>query len=241
MKLRKKAAVAVAVGAMAAIGVSLVTSSAAHAEVTAPDPILVSSENVKNCGEFDPAGDLDLLADDEDASGNGVTVTLVDVDNDGDTDLDGIEVEVAAGTFVTAIAVKGGNAYNVYIFDPAVQGLETIVGLASPDNASETPAGVSHYVICGGQGEPDDECDEAEADGLYGVAAVARDGEPDECVTPSPSTSASASASASGSLPVTGTTLTAGTMTGIIGAGIALIAAGAALVFLRRRRATAGE
>ncbi len=236
MKLRKKAAVAVAVGAMAALGVSLVTGPAAHADVTAPDPIEFSGGpdgNVQNCDEIDPAGDSDLLS--------GVTVTLVDVDEDGDEDLDGIEVEVAEGTTVTAVAVKGGNAYNLYIFNPAVAGPETIVGLASPDNESGTPAGVSHYVICGGDTPPDPCLEEETVDAQDLAGAVAQGGPTEPCPSDTPTPSESASASASASLPVTGTTLTAGTMTGIVGAGIALIAAGAALMFLRRRRATAGQ
>jgi uncharacterized repeat protein (TIGR01451 family) len=46
---------------------------------------------------------------------------------------------------IDAVIVKGGNASNVYEYDPESQGDS---GLHAPDNASEGPAGLSHVEFC---------------------------------------------------------------------------------------------
>jgi hypothetical protein len=248
MKLRSKAAAALAVGAAVLVGVNLVTATAAAAtEIEAPEPVFIEG-NVNSCSDLGD-GWFDLFTsggEDNDYTGPEGTGTLES--NDADADKEVLNVTVNAGYTAFAIIVKGGpNAYAYPLFDfmtgEGTPGPFEINGLVAPQNGGDNTPGVSHWLVCGYEEPPCLEEEEVDVPKLTGVVAQGGEGEPEPCVTPTPTPEPTTPqpSTPTSSLPVTGTSLTGGTLTGIVGAGIALLAAGAALMFLRRRRATVGE
>jgi len=84
----------------------------------------------------------------------------VDAGNIGPDSFPGIDVTVTGGTYVawtadpgitvSAVIVKGGDAANVYAYNPPPATGDS--GLASPPNASGGPAGLSNLTFCGDMG-----------------------------------------------------------------------------------------
>jgi hypothetical protein len=63
---------------------------------------------------------------------------------------DGVYLDITAvpaGQTVTGVVVKGGPAYNVYL--PGALGALPWLDLHAPLNASGSPAGISHWYVCG--------------------------------------------------------------------------------------------
>ncbi|WP_112284326.1 hypothetical protein [Prauserella muralis] len=167
---------------------------------------------------------------------------------------------VDAGVTVTAIVIKGSNAYNVYV--PGEKGMAeapphpTWLDLHSPLNSSGKPAAISHWFVCG---EKDDETTTTTTTDTSTSETTTTTSETSE--TSTTETTSSGETSTSGSSPVTTTTSGAGGVvtttseagvspagdsddlasTGfssgwLVGLGALLLAGGGALVLLSRMR-----
>ena len=143
---------------------------------------------------------------------------------------DKVYIDVLDHAGITAVVVKGGSQYNVYLAKDLAGGW---TDLHSPLNASGKPADISHWFACGG---PDTEQPPKEQ--------PPNEEQPTSTVTSPPSSTSSAA-------PATTVTTSAPAAAGaaelastgfgsawLVGLGAALLAAGAAvLLVLRRRRA----
>jgi len=137
-------------------------------------------------------------------------------------------IDVLDHTGITAVVVKGGDAYNVYLDSALTAGW---TGLHSPLNPNGKPAQISHWFACGGTTEQPPPTKE----------------QPPTSTATSTTTSATSSAATPATSVTTSTAAAAGSRelasTGfgsawLLGLGSALLAAGAAvLLVLRRRRA----
>ncbi len=144
---------------------------------------------------------------------------------------DDVYIDVLDHTGITAVVVKGGDAYNVYLAS-ALSGGWT--DLHSPLNPNGKPAGISHWFACG---EPTGEQPPGEQQ------PPKEEQPPTTTVTSSPSSSSTTPAATVTTSPAApaGAQELASTGFGsawLLGLGAALVAAGAAvLMVLRRRRA----
>ncbi|MEU0880311.1 LPXTG cell wall anchor domain-containing protein [Lentzea sp. NPDC005914] len=144
---------------------------------------------------------------------------------------DDVYIDVLDHTGITAVVVKGGDAYNVYLASALSEGW---TDLHSPLNPNGKPAGISHWFACGeltGEQPPTEE------------VPPTKEQPPTETVTSTPSSSATTPATSVTTSPAApaGAEELASTGFGsawLLGVGAALVAAGAAvLLVLRRRRA----
>ncbi|MGW4212964.1 LPXTG cell wall anchor domain-containing protein [Lentzea sp. NPDC004789] len=152
----------------------------------------------------------------------GTTIASADVK----ASVDGSDtyIDVLDHTGVTAVVVKGGDAYNVYLASALTAGW---TGLHSPLNPNGKPAQISHWFACGGTTEQ---------------PPPTKEQPPTTTVTSTTSSSPATSVTTSTSAPAkAGAQELASTGFGsawLLGLGSALVAGGAAvLLVLRRRRA----
>jgi hypothetical protein len=131
-------------------------TSAASAKTAAPEDAraTIHSGNVTNCGTGQNGAGIGGTAYGID-DGNSLAAPGAVVDFTGGalggTYLDLLQVK--AGFEISAVIVKGGDAYNVYLpgsQSAAPTGLGTLPwnNLRSPNNASGGPAGISHWFVC---------------------------------------------------------------------------------------------
>jgi LPXTG-motif cell wall-anchored protein len=134
-------------------------------------------------------------------------------------------IDVLDHTGVTAVVVKGGDAYNVYLAD-ALSGGWT--GLHSPLNPNGKPAQISHWFACGGTTEQPPPTKEQPPTSTVTSTTSSSAATPATAVTTS-------TAAAAGSRELASTGFGSAWLLGL---GSALVAGGAAvLLVLRRRRA----
>lgn len=144
---------------------------------------------------------------------------------------DKVYIDVLDHTGITAVVVKGGSQYNVYLASALTDGW---TDLHSPLNSSGKPAEISHWFACG----------EPTGEQPPGEEQPPNEEQPPTSTVTSP---ASSSATAPATTVTTSSAAPAGAeelaSTGfgsawLVGLGAALLAAGAAvLLVLRRRRA----
>jgi LPXTG-motif cell wall-anchored protein len=136
-------------------------------------------------------------------------------------------IDVLDHTGITAVVVKGGDAYNVYL-DSALTGGWT--GLHSPLNPNDKPAQISHWFACGGTAEqPPPTKEQPPATTVTSTTSSS---------AASPATSVTTSTSAAAAAGSRELASTGFGSAWLLGLGSALLAAGAAvLLVLRRRRA----
>jgi LPXTG-motif cell wall-anchored protein len=134
------------------------------------------------------------------------------------------------GYTITGVVVKGGPGYIVYgPFGPSANYIQ-VTNLLPPVNPGEQNPKISHWFVCGTGPSTSPSPSGSESPGPSGSVSPGPSGST-TVGTPSPATSTDP-----GRLPTTGMALT-----GIIAAGVALVAGGTALLFVRRRRTAAGE
>ncbi|MET8759585.1 LPXTG cell wall anchor domain-containing protein [Lentzea sp. NPDC004782] len=152
--------------------------------------------------------------------------TIASADVKASVDGSNTYIDVLDHTGITAVVVKGGDAYNVYLAD-ALSGGWT--GLHSPLNPNGKPAQISHWFACGGTTEQPPPTKEQPPTTTTATSTTSS-----AAATPATSVTTS-TAAAAGSRELASTGFGSAWLLGL---GSALLAAGAAvLLVLRRRRA----